>query len=158
MRSIVLGSLLLLAAGCSSATAMNDSEVRECGPGQALEIQAGIEAVGGRSSMDPGDEVAFLVEVANNSHQDVVVKQVRIEPERTGRGTGALEPVYRSVNQEIAQGKDHLFRFPAVQRMISATETERRPKRPLKETTPRMTVTVTLADGDSYRCHFSLGR
>jgi hypothetical protein len=154
MRSIMLASLLLLATGCASATAMNDSEVLECGPGQALEIQAGIEAVGGRRVMEPGDEVAFLVEVANNSHEDVVVTQMRIEPDRAGRGTGAIEPVYRSVNQEIAQGKDHLFRFPAMRRMISATDTERRPR---TETAPQMTVTVTLADGDSYRCYFSLG-
>jgi hypothetical protein len=155
MKTIALLPVLLLVVACSSATSMVDKEVRDCGPGQPLEIQAGIQGARNRTTIEPGEDVEFLVEVANNSHEDVIIESIRVEPDRAGRTSGGYEPVYRAVNQEIAEGKEHLFQFPAYRRITSATED--RPQRGFQQAS-EMIVTVIVKNGDSYRCSFSLAR
>lgn len=151
MKSLALLPVFLLLSACASSTAMEPDQVYDCGPGHEIEIQAGLE--GARQNIDPGQELAYLVEVANNSHQDIVVEQIRIEPNARGRGTSELDPVYQSVQQEIPEGKDHLFRFPVRMRLNRTMTSET-----TLSSAPEMTVTVLLKNGDAYRCSFSLAR
>ncbi len=157
MKTIALVPVLLLLFACSSATSMDDREVLDCGPGQPLEIQAGIQGARNRQIIEANEDVMFLVEVANNSHEDVIIEAIRVDPDRAGRTSGGYDPVYRVVNQEIPQGKEHLFQFPAFRRVSSAAETEDRPQRGFRQAS-EMTVTVIVKDGDSYRCSFSVAR
>jgi hypothetical protein len=157
VRSFALLSLLVFSAACASSTDVIDSEVLACGPGQALEIQAGVEGARGGRTIESTEDLVFLVEVANNSHEDVVIEAIRIEPDRASRMGANVEPVYKVVNEEILQGKDHLFRFPAMRKMMSAvTADSSRSSRQSAGQPPEMMVTVLVKNGDSYRCSFSL--
>lgn len=153
----LLPGLVLFFFACSSSTKLDDREVFDCQPGRDIEIMAGIEGAHGRASISPGEELAFLVEVANNSHEDVIVDAIRIEPSATARGTSELDPVYQSVSYELAAGKEHLFRFPT-RRRLNPTMDSRESNRSSFSSTPEMTVTVLLKNGDAYRCPFSLVR
>lgn len=157
MKKIALLPMLVLCFACSSSTKLDDREVFDCQPGRDIEIMAGIEGVKGRASINPGEELAFLVEVANNSHEDVIVDAIRIEPSADSRGTSELDPVYQSVSYELAAGKEHLFRFPA-RRRLNPTMDSRESTRNSFSRAPEMTVTVLLKNGDAYRCPFSLAR
>lgn len=156
MKTIALLPVLLLLLACSSATSMGDKEVLDCSPGQPLEIQVGLQGTRHGQTVEPGEDLEFLVEIANNSHEDVTIESIRIDPDRAGNTPGAYEPVYRVVNQEIAEGKEHLFQFPA-RRQITSAEEDRPPGRGFRQA-PQMTVTVIVKNGDSYRCAFSLAR
>jgi hypothetical protein len=156
MKSIALVPMLLLVFACASSTSLNDDEVLDCAPGREIEILAGIEGVNQRQSIAPGEELAFLVEVANNSHEDVTVDAIRIEPRASARGTSDLDPVYQTVKYDLAAGKDHLFRFPVRRRLNPAMDS--RSASGIVRESPEMTVTVLLTNGNAYRCSFGLAR
>lgn len=147
----VLTSLLLFA--CSSATDVIDQRSIECGPGQDLEVRAGLappEVAGTVGQM------MFLVEVANNSHDDVTVDHILIEPrqgQRSRPGQIALERVHRSVKTLIAEGTEHVFELPAsrFQGPSSAMDSEFSARGGYE-----FFVHVALTNGDAYRCPFAV--
>ena len=65
--------LLLLLAACASPTAVMDKRAIRCGPGQDIEVRAGIDD-GTIINREDHGEMKYLVEVSNNSHADVTVK------------------------------------------------------------------------------------
>lgn len=155
MKTIALLSLLVLSFGCASSPKLIDHEVYDCSPGHDIEVRAGIDNARNRAGLSPEDNLTFLVEVANNSHEDVIVDSIRIEPDASARGTANLDPVFQSVNQDIAQGKDHLFRFPVRRRLNPSIDSLER-RGAMSSALPEMTVTIVLKNGDAYRCPFSL--
>lgn len=147
----VLTSLLLFA--CSSATDVNDQRSMDCGPGQDLEIRAGLAPPEVAGSVG---QLMFLVEVANNSHNDVTVDHILIEPQqgqRRRQGQVALERVHRSVKTFIAEGTEHVFELPAsrFQAPSSAMDSEFAALGGYE-----FSVQVVLTNGDSYRCPFAV--
>jgi len=148
----VLTSLLLFA--CSSATDVIGQRSMDCGPGQDLEIRAGLAPPEVAGSMG---QLMFLVEVANNSHNDVTVDHILIEPQQgqqRRQGQIALERVHRSVKQLIAEGTEHVFELPASRFQNPSSS-------PLDSEFAALggyefAVQVVLTNGDSYRCPFAV--
>lgn len=150
MKTIALLSLLALTA-CASSDGFVDDTVYDCSPGQELGIQAGLDGPQFADQM-MGDQLTMLVEVSNNSHADVTVTMVRVDPIRDDSTEYALESAYAKVSQEIAEGEAHLFRLPVRgARVSSRDQTRRQSSRPRATA---MSVWVQLSDGDSYRCRF----
>lgn len=149
MKAIIPATLVLLLAGCASSTAMEDNRVLDCASGRDIEVLAGIDSP--PSSMFDLHELTYVVEVANNSHEDVVVDFIRVQTSGS-RFLATFEPVSRSVNQGIAQGKDHLFRFTTTRSLTSVDETHQRSQ--TIGAGARLDVMVKLTNGDAYRCAF----
>ena len=154
MKTIVLSSILLFSAACASSSGVIRSTF-DCSPGQDLEIRATLDDPS-RSGEQIG-QYMFLVEVANNSHGDLTVKSVRVDPDeasRRVRGSVALERAQKEFNETIAEGTEHVFELPATS-MGSVI-------RPLQNQVVsgpvEFVVTVVLTNGDSYRCPFAVGR
>lgn len=147
MKTIVSIALLaLLLAACASPTAVIDKRMMRCGPGQDIEVRAGL-ADGSINQEDEG-QLKYLVEIANNSHNDVVVHAVRIEP-TNDKGLG-IDSAFKVFDQEIAEGEDHLFEVPASAVWTPRTGFEREGEGRRVE----FRVTIDLSNGDSYHCPF----
>jgi hypothetical protein len=154
MKKLALPPVLLLFFACSSATSMESARTFDCGPGHDIEVRAGLEGSRNGRMIERGDPVIFLVEVANNSHEDTTVASIRVDS-KTGRGgRSPLDPVFQTVTQEIPQGKDHVFRFPS--RLVDNTIPAGDPRQQTWESPSELNVTVMLANGDAYRCSFGL--
>jgi hypothetical protein len=155
MNRLLLPLLLLLCllCACSSSTSMADHETLSCGPGRPLEINAGLGSA--TSGRDPNEDLSFLVEVANNSHEDVVIESVRIDPDSGSQTRYRIAPAFQTVNQEIPQNKDFLFRLPASQHSMVGAQS---PGMSSSGVQPSMTVIVNVKNGDSYRCSFAIGQ
>lgn len=150
MKAIALASILLLAACSSSSDAVTNTF--ECGPEQDLEIRAGLADPGAMREMS--GQVTYLVEVANNSHQDLTVKAIRIEPRETGsRSQSRLQGARRSYDQTIPHGTEHVFELPATELSGGMNDRESFPER-----YSELMVYVMLTNGDSYRCPFRIAR
>ncbi|HVG23543.1 MAG TPA: hypothetical protein VND45_05270 [Thermoanaerobaculia bacterium] len=139
---------LLLAGACASPTAVIDKRTIRCGPGQDLTIAAAFE--NGRAGDNLGEQL-FLVEVSNNGNTDATVTVVRVEP--GDRNRVRFNPAYQSVDVTIAGGDDHVFRLPATEASVAES---RRASEMLDVGAglAEVMVTVTLANGDTYRCPF----
>jgi hypothetical protein len=157
MKKLALLPVLFLFFACSSATSMEPARTFDCGPGHDIEIRAGIEGTRNNRMIEPGDQLSFVVEVANNSHDDVTVQSIRVDTKsESGRGAASpLDPVFKTVKQEIPQGKDHVFRFPTQFRNATIPMGDPRQLRNY-ESPSEMDVTVVLSNGDAYRCPFAL--
>jgi hypothetical protein len=138
--------LVLLAAACASPTDVIDKRSFQCGPGRDIEIRAAI--VDPAASREATGPVVYMVEVANNSHQDVTVTYIRLEPR--GDNPERLRGESRTVNQLIPSGKDHVFEIPATDVLVRAPGSVQR----LEERRLPFSARVSLANGDSYHCEF----
>jgi len=137
---------VLLLAACASPTAVIDKRSFRCGPGQDIEVRAGIvDPLASRESAGP---MVYLLEIANNSHHDVTVKYIRLEPR--GDTIDGATTVSRHLDQLIPEGKDHVFEIPVSDVWVSSRQFARR----LDDPRVRFAATVTLANGDSYHCEF----
>lgn len=142
---------IALLVSCSSGSDLIDSRTLRCGPGEALEIAAGIDAR--ELSDDPIDQrFDLIVEVSNNSHEDVTVTSIRVEQPLHENARFIIENSYRQFDQVIEEGKDHTFRLPMIGRGVGLRGT-RTPTAHAFE----LNVTVVLSNGDSYRCPFGFG-
>jgi len=154
MKTIALASILLLFAACASPTALIQ-ETFNCDSGEDLEIRAGLADP--RSSEQIGQHM-FLVEVANNSSEDLTVKSVLIDPDESARRLRrdvSLERAYREFNETIPEGTEHVFELPATAfgTLLQPGFQDDRQPGPLQ-----FVVTVSLTNGDVYRCPFAVGR
>lgn len=148
-----IAALTLLLFACSSATDVIDQRSMECGPGQDLEIRAGLAPPEVAGSVG---QLMFLVEVANNSHADVTVDHILIAPlqgQRERPGQVALERVHRSVKQLIAEGTEHVFELPASRFRLPSSPTELEFE---GLGGYEFSVQVVLTNGDAYRCPFAV--
>lgn len=146
MKSIASFTILLLLAACASPTAVIDKRGFQCGPGQDIEVRAGLDD--GSINHEVGGQLKYLVEIANNSHNDVVVTSVRIDPSEQVEG---IDSAYKVFDQLIPEGEDHVFEIPA-----SAAWTPPRDfSRQVAGRRVEFRVTVALSNGDSYHCLFA---
>lgn len=139
--------LLLLLAACASPTAVIDTRSFRCGPGQDIEVRAGLDD--GTALREVARELTYLVEVANNSHRDLTVRSVRVAPSGEESATG-LAAVSKVFDQLIPEGEDHVFEIPASASWNPTSAFDRR----IRGERLELAVTVALTNGDSYRCSF----
>jgi hypothetical protein len=148
LRLLALSSVLALLAGCASSAAI-PNDAMQCGPGQDLEIRAGL---GDPKTSDNFGQYVFLVEVANNSHEDVTVKRVRVDPrptERYGTRSRALNGGSQKYDQTIVQGTEHVFELASSASMMAPDLRD-----VVQPGEYELMVTVELTNGESYRCPF----
>lgn len=144
-KQIALLPVLFLFFACSSATDVIDQRALGCGPGQDIEVRAGLappeHAIG---------QMVFLVEVANNSDEDLTVDSIVIDPTRTPSGRRPLQRTAKDVDQLIAEGTEHVFELPtAYEAMYDSLD-----PRSAGQGRYEFSVTVRLTNGDWYRCPF----
>ncbi len=138
--------VLLLAAACASPTAVVDERTFRCGPGQDIEVRAGLDD--GSINHEIGGQLMYLVEVANNSHRDLTVSYLRIEPHaKFGEPIEGVESAAKTFDQLIPENDEHVFEIPA---NSGPRAFDQRPDRREIE----FLVVVTLSNGDSYHCSF----
>jgi len=137
--------VLLLSVACASSTGVIDKRMFKCEPGQDIGIAAGFDD--GSRSEEFGQR-EFLVQVANNSHNEVTVTSVRVEP--SNRNRIPLDGAFQSEDVTIAEGEDHVFHLPT---RVSLTH-ERTRDLPLDGRVVEFYVTVVLSNGDQYQCPF----
>ena len=142
MKNTALLLSLVLFAACASPTAIKTQHFR-CEPGDPLSVAAGYDP--GTQAGDLGER-EFLVEVSNNSHQEVTVTSVRVEPSDRNRG---LASVYEKTDVTLAGGEDHLFHLRAPSAFGSGSQSMLGPSGVVE-----FQVTVVLSNGDAYRCPF----
>lgn len=146
MKTTALLLSLLLFAACASPTAVIDKRALGCEAGNDLSIAAGFNP-----GTDPNEmgERHFLVEVSNNSDQELTVTSVRVEPGDRSRHLGSA---YDNTEVTIPSGEDHLFRL----RALSDLGAPRSSHAVLGSASGvvEFSVVVVLSNGDSYRCPF----
>ncbi len=152
MRPLALLPLLLFAAACASSSSSDfgiaENRVLDCD--NEIEIRAGFMGPGTQLER-VSDRVTVVIEVANNSKRDIVVKWIRVEQVHTDSAPYRLENGYRTFNQPIAEAEDHQFELPMNGRGV------RDPTgRALQSDDLLLAVTVSLEGGDSYRCQFGV--
>lgn len=144
MKPALLLVLALLFTACASS---NDYErTLPCGPGQDIEVLAGI--IDPAAARESAERVMYIVEVANNSDHDLVVSSIRVEPRTKIEGlTGA----YRQFNQPIEHGQDHRFEIVATDVWVQPPDFE---ARRVGDRRVEFSAFVTLSNGDAYHCSF----
>ncbi len=143
-KALVL--VVLFAAACASPTAVMDKRVFRCGPEQDIEVRAGLDD--GSINHEVGGQLTYLIEVANNSHGDLTVSYIRIEPHfRFNEPIEGVEGAAKAFDQLIPENDEHVFELPTnASGPRSATQLARREI--------EFGVVVTLSNGDSYHCSF----
>jgi hypothetical protein len=148
MKLTALLFALLLATACASPTAVIDRRDLDCRGGQDVGIAAAFEDA--RRSEQVG-QPSFVVEVANNSHADVTVTSVKVEPSQRNRVRYAT--AFDGDDVTIAGGDAHVYRLPATAPLAPDPEISRAPLDRLDRALA-LFVTVALSNGDHYRCEF----
>jgi hypothetical protein len=150
-RAIAL--LLLLSAACASSNdGFISDDVKVCGPGSLVTIEAGWDT----QSLGPndvgGDRLTMLVRVSNNSSEEITVKFVRVDPMLMDRDTAyEIDGGARDVNQSIAEGETSTFEIPMMSRRSMQNRTTG-----VRASGVDVAVTVVLDTKESYRCRFRL--
>lgn len=151
LQSFALSSALVFLTACASSTAMKQ-EVFDCSPGQDLEIRAGL----GDPQSGERFGYVFLVEVANNSNEELTVERVRVDTrqsEGSSRQGAAPQGGGKTYDQTIAPGTEHVFELastapatmtPGLWNVVVPGEFE-------------LLATVKLTNGETYRCSFLVG-
>ena len=155
MKFIALFAIAFLAACASSSTDIIDSRSFLCGPGQDIDIMAGLDKSSVENRMD--DRVQLLVNVSNNSHQELTVKSIRAEQLRQDVARVLIDAGTRQFNQVVPEGKDQTFEMPLLARLNTVTSQDPRRERENRDRGIELAVTVLLSNGDSYRCQFDVG-
>ncbi len=145
MRFVPLVSLFL--AACASSSGLIDSRVLPCGSGQEIEVNAGLADP--TTTRDVAGPLQYVVEVANNGHAEVTVTSIRIAPR--AENAAGFEEAYKAFDQVIPGGEDHLFELPANDGWVRSADFDRR----IRGERLEFVVTVSLSNGDSYRCAFA---
>lgn len=151
-RSLVFALFVL--TGCGSSTDLIETESILCAE-MGNEISVGLYAA--ESDRVPAGArqqqgVTLKVEVSNNSHQDVVVKSIVLSP-TDPRARIKLNTAHANFNQEIAEGKEHVFTL----RTTGTWQTDQwvnvsdRPSGSVE-----VESRVELTSGQIYRCRFEV--
>lgn len=148
--SISALAIALLLGSCASSTDVIDSRFLGCEPGQDISIMAGLTAP---NLNDGTTETRFmvLVDVSNNSHEEVTVKSIRVEQTSNQAARYVFDTGYGNYDQVIEGGKDHTFELPVMGRMVQDVRDVRGSGQRID-----LAVSVFLTNGDQYRCSFSM--
>lgn len=145
--------IALLTAACASSNGgfVND-DIHACAPGDPVTIEAGVERL--ELGMDPRginstEQLTIRVRVTNLTDDEIEVVSVRTD-QSSETSAYRIENAYREFKETIAEGEDHIFEIPSRgQNMTTGAGyvTSRRVE---------LTVAVSLANGDVYRCRFAV--
>ena len=138
---------------CSSATDVIDKRFLDCSPGQDISIMAGFDKPPGET-VGVDDRFELLVSVSNNSNGEITVTSIRGEQSHTDTARYRIENTFRRFDQVIEEGKDHTFRLPMSGRPVYRDPSVREVG---SSSGLQMIVSVSLSNGDSYRCAFEMG-
>jgi hypothetical protein len=156
MKRFALLPLLLVFAACrSSNDGFIDNSAQECGPGQDVEISVGIDPPKSPSERFE-NRLTVLVEVANNSHEEITVKSIRIDPEIGNTNTGTrydFQSAVKEVDESIPEGESARFELQMTGQLRISMDAESQRQH---VTGVDVAVTVLLANGDHYRCRYQL--
>ena len=143
--------VVLLLAACASSTDVIDQRTLRCGPGQDIEVRAGVDD-GTIINREDRGVMKYLVEVANNAHNEVTVTHIRIEPMRDKREeVPEIKSAWKEFNQTIPENEEHLFEIP-IDAWSSTTHFDRTIAGGERF---EFLVRVSLSNGDSYHCTFA---
>ena len=151
MKTIALLSILF-AASCASSSTGFDNPNLQCGPGQEVGIEAGLQAPRMGAELSSQSDVQVVVQISNNSHHDFTVARVRAEQLYRDDAPYAFDDVYREVNLTIAEGQDHLFELPTTGRWTALADRDPMSVR----SSLTLAATVELSSGETYHCRFSI--
>lgn len=153
MKVTALLSVLLLSAACASNDGFVRDTVKTCQPGADLEIQAGIDA-GAPNNERFDDQIDMIVEVSNNSHEDVTVKTIRVDPSHADSGRVDVVGGSKEVDEDVPEAQSKMFEIPITVRRRGVLG----PQSPSRVTAQWVdfAVTVVLSDGEAYRCSFRI--
>jgi len=147
--SALLSLLLLFSACASSNTDFIDERTLDCEAGQEVSIQAGLDIASTGSELSD-DMLTMLVDVGNNSHDEIVVKFIRVDQSSDETEPYRLRNGYGNYEQTIPEGENHLFKIPMTGRVQGVrSDQAMRSRRGLE-----LNVSVGLENGDVYRCKF----
>ena len=150
MKRIASAAALTLLLSCATSDGVIDQRTLECTSGQDVSIDAGFDGrIGTMEGAD--DRFDLVVEVSNNSHEEVTVSYIRADQMDRRNARYAVDRSYRKFDQVIEEGKDHAFRLPMTGRALRYD-----PNQVSFGQAPELAVTVALSNGDSYRCFFSI--
>ena len=147
----LLPLLLLVLACASSDDGYVDSEMIDCAEmGNAVSVQL-VDAQFGSMQMGVRDfsvPVEFKLEVSNNTDHHIIVRQIGIS------GGDASSPFridagWNKVNEMIDEGAEHVFTVQALGRQT-------REIRRGESTSMEVRTSVTLENGEIYRCGFGV--
>lgn len=148
--SVAALAIALLLGSCASSTDVIDSRFLGCEPGQDISIMAGLNAP---NLTDGATESRFmiLVDISNNSHDEVTVKSIRVEQSSNQAARYVFDTGYGKYDQVIEGGKDHTFEIPVMGRIVQGVRDVRGSGQGID-----FAVSVFLTNGDQYRCSFSM--
>jgi hypothetical protein len=146
--------ILLTFLSCASSDGFVGESTHQCSPGDPIEINVGFEGASAPNQDLVDDRVTLLVEIANNSDEDIVVESVRVDPQSPMSGQQRYELVGGSISprRTIAEADAFLFRVP-----MTARRTDARAPRGFSGVA-EVAVTVTLEGGTRYRCRYQVSR
>lgn len=124
----------------------------DCEPGQPVTILVGLEAIHQSGMEGVDDQHTLAVLVANNSHQDIVVKYVRIDQRLDATAIYRLDNGYREVDEVVPEGKEIELKVPMTGRSAAVVaESMKTSRRSIL-----LDVSVGLGNGDRYHCEFEI--
>ena len=148
MKTTALLFSVVFFAACASPTAVIDRRTYRCDePGLDVGVEGGFEDP--RQAEQIGER-NFLVDVSNNSHAEITVTSVRVEP--SNRNRVRYDVAFDGEDVVIAEGDSHLFRLPA--RRGTTMDPPIDPSKFRNADFVEFVVTVELANGDRSRCDF----
>lgn len=150
MKALALSAIVLFAA-CSSATDVIDERTLPCDSGQDISVMAGVNGTL-RGDLGRDDRFELLVEVSNNSHEDLYVRLIRVQQLSADDALYQIDGASQRFDQLVEEGKDHTFRLPLTGRLRTSSTRSISGDRGIE-----LAVTVGLTNGDSYRCVFDVG-
>lgn len=146
--------VLSFSLACASGDGFVNEGVKQCSPGDPIAINVGFEPAGSPGRDNADDRLTLLVEVANNSDEEVVVQTIRVDPQTPMSNEQAYELTSAGISprQPIAEADAFIFRVPMSVRRTS-------------DYVPYsfsgvvdLAVSVALEDGTRYRCRFRASR
>ena len=93
----------------------------------------------------------LAVVVANNSHQDIVVKYIRVDQRPDATAIYRLDNGYREFDEIVAEGKEIELKVPMAGRASGRVEESMSRRRSIL-----LDVSVGLGNGDRYHCEFEI--
>lgn len=140
-------ALLLFAMACASRDGVIDERVLDCNAGGDVSVDVAMNAPG-VAFEQATDHFTMVVEVGNNSHSDIEVRAIRVEPSERERASYAVERSYRKFGTVLAGGESHRFELPMMGRSTRDANI------PASEVLG-VVVSVYLGNGDTYRCELN---
>ncbi len=152
MKTILAISLLLLSA-CASNDGFIDEQMHLCEPGDPIEIMAGVL----EPDVSMGGRMTVVVEVSNNSNEDVTVDTIRIDPQPSVANDQRVQYDFqggsRDFDREIKEAETETFEVPVTIRLRDPVLTGQ--SRGITIAV-EAAVMVKLANGDASRCRFRM--